>query len=258
MSSLPPSGPPTGPLSPTPPPRPDPGPPPGQGGGPRWRSKRFLVWLVVGVVIVVAAAVVLVPMLGGKDEKPSRTPEEAKQLAAAVAARSADWGAGFTDGDESYDTGELVPQQDCKVVLKADRPGTVVSFNRTALKGDAMGGYSEVWVFEDEDKAKTFVDDFEDGIHRCPAQTYGEARYGSIREGATGQLTGFEEVVAEQGVLLVDDYGTKMNQPYSTITGWSGEVVLLTYLLGPTGKEKDVHAIALSTLQKMQKRLAEQ
>ncbi|MEE1755212.1 hypothetical protein [Streptomyces sp. SP18CS02] len=207
-------------------------------------------------MIVVAGVALGLALLLPRGEEPARTPEEAKRLVARVAAGPEEWGAGFAAGDESYELGEEALREDCQIISRADRPGTLVSYRRLVSKAQpVMEGHSEVRVFKDAATARAFVADAEDAVHRCATQRSGAERYGNIREGVTEQLTGFDEVVAEIGASLIDTYGKKTDERYTRVTGLMGDTVLAVQMFGPADMATDNNALTTATIQRMQKRL---
>ncbi|MER5219019.1 hypothetical protein [Streptomyces flaveus] len=272
MSSQPP-GPPVGPL---PPPPPGPGPPPGAGPGPsRWRSRKFLALIITGVVVLAGLVVLLVVLLPGDDgggtagDSPSPTSPsptspsplssaEAHELAGRVALTPEDWGSGFSAPSEGYEyspVGELTVLENCQLVDKSDRPGTLASLNRSVVTSDAeVGGYSEVRVYADTATAETYMADVNEAIHRCASQRYDGSRFDGIREAAPPPLTGFDELVAEEGRQTMSD-GTKVDLHFTVLTGRTGEIVLEAHAYGSKEALPETRKRAGDALALMQKRL---
>ncbi|MEU2495549.1 hypothetical protein [Streptomyces sp. NPDC007883] len=199
-------------------------------------------------------------LLRDGDAPQSRSETEARKLAAHLAPAAEHWGTDFVGVGEADDSGEASFGEDCVAIPKSDRAGTLASVIRWAerKKPPALGTQSEARVYENAATAEAYIEDIEDGIHRCPTQQIDKARFEDIRETAALKLSGFDELVAEQGRWVLGEEGEKLNRVYVALTGRKNEIVLSTLVDGPPGTEEELHQIAAKTLQGMQTRLAEQ
>ncbi|MEU3301985.1 hypothetical protein ABZ729_19435 [Streptomyces sp. NPDC006678] len=271
MSSQPPTGPPSGPV-----PRPSgpaPGPPPPGPGPSGGRSRRTLALIVGGAAAVLALVVVLVLSLGGDGDdggggSGSPTPVDTKAAEAdahAVATRVAlappDWGAGFTQHDpyEVDPAPESLVREDCEFASRPSRAGTLSSLQRNVYQtSSGIAGTSEVKVFVDEATAKRYLADARDNIHRCPEQHRAKERWNGVREATPPQVTGFDELVSEEGHQVVTANGGKVDDLYVIATGRDGKSVLSAYVVGSSKLDPQIHKYASDSLQKMQQRLVQQ
>ncbi|MFD7232123.1 hypothetical protein [Streptomyces sp. NPDC059881] len=201
----------------------------------------------------------LVMLSGGGGPPRTLSREEAREEARRLAPRDEDWGLGFVVAGEAYDQGEYTVRKDCVIVLNADRPGTLASLDRWAERKEAaMQTYSYVRVFGDAATAEGYIDDIEDGIHRCPALQLDKVRYEDSREWATtGSVPSFDEMVSEEGRIVTDEEGRKVNEVYADLTGQTGRIVMHTFVTGPAGTEAELRQIAVRALQRMHQRLPE-
>lgn len=178
---------------------------------------------------------------------------------ARTAATAEDWGTGFVENGDPGDEGELVLRRDCEVIIKDDRPGTLaVLIRNVARKEPATEGYSESRVYNNVTTAKKYLADIQEGIHRCPAQHEGQARYEGIREAANPPVSGFDTVVSEVGRKTVGIDGEKLNQAYLAMTGRKKEAVLQVTVFGPAEAEAELSRLAAHALQRMEQRLPAQ
>lgn len=254
MSSQPPGGPPSGPLSFPPPPGAAPGPPDAGKPGPRWRSRRFLALAVAGVAVVTGLVVTLVLTLGGG---PSRSPAEARELVTNVAATATDWGPGFDDLGDRYDTGELLAQKDCELTARGNRPGTLVGLQRVAKSDEGtLFAMSDARAFKNAATAEAYMKDIEDTLHRCPVQRTPKARYEDVREGAAPHVSGLDHVISEEGRATLED-GQNTNYSYVALTGRKGEVVLYAAVEGPPESKAELPRLAAEALERMNERLSD-
>ncbi|MCA6090700.1 hypothetical protein LE181_00695 [Streptomyces sp. SCA3-4] len=206
--------------------------------------------------------IVVVMMLGqGESGGPAKDPAEAQKLASDVAATPEDWGPGFTNTGEQVIGQEEQIAQDCSVVTKANRAGTIVALQRDAEnKASSFSVRSEVRVFEKKSAAESLVKESEDGNHRCPNQrsSDGQTRWEQIREGSTDGLTGFDDVFAEEGIVVTaDDSGSETKMRYVLTMGNVDDVTLNAQAWAPGNTEADARNLTKKAMQAMQKRLAE-
>ncbi|MFE0095917.1 hypothetical protein [Streptomyces sp. NPDC059015] len=271
MSSQPPTGPPSGPV-----PRPSgpaPGPPPPSGGGThRGGPRRKWALIAGGAATATALVVVLVVSLGGDGDgggsavSPTPTDTKAAEAAAhAVATRVAlappDWGSGFTQ-HKPYEVDpapESLVRENCEFASRPSRIGTLASLQRHVTEASSgIAGTSEVKVFIDEATAKQYLADARDNIHRCPDQFRGKERWNSVREASPPQLSGFDELVSEEGRQVVSAGGAKVNDRYVIATGRDGRNILSAYVVGKADLEAQIRRYAADSLLKMQQRLEQQ
>ncbi|MGW1029694.1 sensor domain-containing protein [Streptomyces sp. NPDC002577] len=265
MSSQPPSGPPRGPLPPRPgPPGPEKGPEPGgaPAGGP---PRRLLTLVVGGAVVVLGLVVLLITLLrgggeGGGPPKASASPTStdtaaARELAKRAALTPGDWGPGF-EKDDPYEidpADEFALKADCEAYARTPRTGTLASVNRAARTSSRhLAVESAVWVFADQPTAEKFIADTRTDLHRCPTQTSGKGRWTGIHEGNPPQLTGFDDVVSEEGTVASHTDGTKAHDPYIILTGRAGETVLIAKVYATPDSATEIRKQAANGLQLME------
>ncbi|MBL1082259.1 serine/threonine protein kinase [Streptomyces actinomycinicus] len=260
-----------------PPPGPAPGPPPASASpGPRpesssWRSRRKLLPVIIAAAVVLALALGLVVLRGGTRNPSGGTTSpsprdsaaataEAHRIASAVALSPEDWGPDFVRNDpyEEDPASEGAIRGNCELSQKPPRAGTLSAISRT-VKDDQNGfsGISEVVVYADEDTARKSISDDRDTIHQCTIQHSGKIRWDDVHEAIAPKLSGFDEVVAEEGTLATYEDGSKANLPYTELTGRIGRTTLSAYLVGSTKKE-EVRKKSTDSLLLMRRRLSEQ
>ncbi|MGW1885212.1 hypothetical protein [Streptomyces sp. NPDC001970] len=101
---------------------------------------------IASVVVVTGLVLGLLLSNGGT---PSRSPAEAHQLVTGAAATAADWGPGFADLGDKYDTGELLARKDCELTERGSRPGTLVALQRAAQRDvDTLLAISDARAFK--------------------------------------------------------------------------------------------------------------
>lgn len=211
----------------------------------------------MGATALVVVIVAVMMFSRGESGGPARDPAEAQKLASDVAAKPEDWGSGFTLTGEPPTGQELQVSQDCTVVPKHNRAGTLADFERDVEnKNSSFGGASEVRVFDKKSTAKSFLKESEDGNHRCPTQRQEGTRFEQIREGSTDGLTGFDDVFVEEGTVVESDSsGAETRLAYVTVMGNVGDVTLMTLANVPVGKEADARNLTKKAMQAMQKHL---
>ncbi|MFE0272023.1 hypothetical protein ACFWZY_07820 [Streptomyces sp. NPDC058992] len=152
----------------------------------------------------------------------------------------------------------LLPK-DCHATSQDARPGTLAAVYRDAKQAKpAITVASEVRAYENAAAAETYLDDTEDGLHRCPTQQWDKEHYEGLREGPVPELSGFDEMVPEVGRRAVDETGRKVDQTYVGLMGRKGEIIMGVSLIGPSGTEAQLQRLAADALQRMHERLAEQ
>ncbi|MET8128922.1 hypothetical protein ABZV67_31495 [Streptomyces sp. NPDC005065] len=277
MTSQPPTGPPSGPLSPPPPPGPGPRPGPGPGPGPGdgsgrgpsgRRSRRNLVLIAVGAAVVVALGLVVLlrAIGGGNPAGGSSTPAgtgatttpQAHRVVRTAALTPADWGPGFVKSTpyEQDPLAETVVQENCTLVAKPSRTGTLAAVGRRSRKAAPYeNGLSQIRVYADTATAKKFLTDGKNAVGRCPNQQDGKARWKDIRETAPPDLPGFDDLVSEQGTLVTYNDGSAADIRYVLLTGRTGATVMTSYLSGPPEVEQQIHQGAEEALALMRSRL---
>ncbi|MGW7369081.1 hypothetical protein ACWGI8_38080 [Streptomyces sp. NPDC054841] len=275
------SGPPPGPLSPRPPPdRFGPGPRPEPSW---WRSRRSLVPLIVGVAVVLVLGLGLVLLLRGGGRGPSHgvaspsphdtasaspsprdtaaAAAEAHRIASAVALSPQDWGPGFvrsTPYEEDPALEEAV-RPNCELYQKPLRAGTLAAVSRAAQ--DDLQGFttsSLVAVYVDDATARQSLADDRNTIHRCTTQRMGKSRWDDVHEAIAPPLSGFDEVISEEGRLATYDDGSTANLPYIVLTGRTGKTAVSVYVGGPPERLAETRKKATDALLLMRSRLSEQ
>lgn len=223
-----------------------------------------------------ALGIGLVALLGGADDDSPTTASptspaassppadssssraRAHALAERVAMAPEDWGPGYTKGDpyERDPAGEYEVGQDCKGFEQAARSGTLASVSRTVNStGSNLPSTTEVRVFADAETARAFVESSEDTTRRCPTQQSGELRWSSVRQAAAPDVTGLDQVMAEEGTQTADAAGTRTDYPYVLYTGRTGDTVVSVLAYETRADVAALGPQARDVLQKLQQRV---
>lgn len=222
------------------------------------------------MLIIAGAAVVLVLLLvvvlkggssgGGSSPSSGDTAaaaEQAHKTASQIVLSTQDWGPGFIPANpyEADPATESAIRDDCEVYEKAARAGTLAAIQRTSSnQQDGLDVFSQVGVYAADGTAKGFVADVRDVLHRCPNQHAGKARWDNVHEAVAPQLSGFDEIVSDEGRLATYDDGTAADEPYVLLTGRSGKVVLTAFVGGPRDKQAVARKKATDALTLMRSR----
>ncbi|MCX4513276.1 hypothetical protein OHA27_23750 [Streptomyces sp. NBC_01619] len=213
-----------------------------------------MAWILAGVVPLAALLLWWLLPVNGDSE------QQAAASVARVSATAKDWGAGFIeDDDPPSDAGEVRVREDCSHYLKADRPGTLAVLVRfVARKEPAREAFSEVRLYDNVATAEKYMDDWEEAVHRCPTQTDGKERFEDIREAYSPQLSGFDEVLLEEGRRIAGDDGEKLDEVFVGMVGRRGEFIVQASVFGPAGHATELRTLVVGAMQRMQRRVAEQ
>ncbi|MFE0515679.1 hypothetical protein [Streptomyces sp. NPDC058964] len=193
--------------------------------------------MAVALLVVGGVAVLLVVTSHrNKDgKKPAvSTAAEARGIARRVALTPPDWGSGFTKGDpyESEDTTEGVTDQNCDYATQPIADAlSAVRRNVGRTDGTALAS-SQVVVYRGAEPARADAARLRSEARRCPKvkEAEGNARWEGIHEVALTELKGFDDVVAEEGRLVVDGQGRKSDNYYTNLTGRKGQFVMQAYV----------------------------
>ncbi|MFF8608208.1 hypothetical protein ACF06X_19965 [Streptomyces sp. NPDC015346] len=174
-----------------------------------------------------AAATASPAVSGPANDEPART--EARALAAAVAMDAPDWGSGYKRSDpyEIDPAPEWDVRSTCELYDQSSRAGTLAAIRRWVTHPTTgLSGFTEVRVFRDAATAESYVNDVESGTRRCPEQRSGKVRFAGVRQATAPSVTGFDEIVAEDGRQVADSEGARTDYPYVVYTGRSGAITL--------------------------------
>ncbi|MBM4821173.1 MULTISPECIES: hypothetical protein [Streptomyces] len=263
----PPPGPPRGPLSGMPPGRPPaqpPGRPPAQppaeppppGRRPWWRRGSVLVGVAAVVAVAAAAAVAVVVLRGRGDDGLAGvdTPAEARKLAARVALKPSDWGAGFRPGSP-YEADGVVPQvadDDCGIAAGPD-DDVLAALLRDSQReysgtGETVFARSVVFVLKSARSAEANIARRQSDTQRCRTLYSGKQRWQDVHEVKMATPEGFDEMTVEEGRLAVDATGRSVDEPYTQATGRKGQLVLRTSVIGSPQQNRSAAVAALSRM----------
>ncbi|MFC8508941.1 hypothetical protein ACFU3J_11765 [Streptomyces sp. NPDC057411] len=248
-------------------------------------GRRRLLLLVAGGVLAAASlTVALVALLKGGDEKgpsdtarptgtstassePSSAPADstaararAHTLALRVVLAPEDWAPDHKRSDpyQQDPASEYEVSQDCKGFVQANRSGTLAAVSRSVTYPEAnltLTGTSDVRVFADVRTAEVYMADAQETTRRCPVQQSGKSRWSGVRQAGEPAVTGFDEVMAEEGTQSADADGKATDYPYVVYTGRSGDTVLSVFALESRARAKLLAPRATAALQKLQQRL---
>lgn len=214
----------------------------------------------------VALALVLVVVLKGGSSGGGSSPssgdtaaaaEEAHKTASKMVLSAQDWGPGFTP-DNPYEADpftETTIRDDCEDYEKPVRAGTLAAIQRSTInQQEGLNALSRVGVYAADGTAKGVVADVRDVLHRCPNQHTGKARWDNVHEAVAPQLSGFDEIVSDEGRLATYDDGTAADEPYVLLTGRSGKIVMTAFVGGPRNKQAVARKKAADALTLMRSR----
>ncbi|MEU9699666.1 hypothetical protein [Streptomyces sp. NPDC047981] len=229
-----------------------------------------------GVLVALGLAVALVAVLQGGDDGGGGSADasspaasvtatglsagqaEAHAVATRVAMAPQDWGAGYAKSEdyEADPADESHVTSGCEWVTRASRAGTLASVYRGVYyESSGNSSSTEVRVFTDAATAESYMRDVEANTHRCPSQHSGKSRWTGIREATAPSVTGFDEVVAEEGTQSADSEGKKTDFRYVYFTGRVGNTVLITIALDEPANAAALNKRGKDTLQELQQRL---
>ncbi|UXY26043.1 hypothetical protein [Streptomyces sp. HUAS TT20] len=236
MSAQPPSGPPPGPLHGVPEPGPPPPPPPPPAAGRSWW--RGAPARVVAVLAVVVGIVVVFVMESGGGKGGTKqdigTVASAREVTRRVALTPADWGSGFTRSDhyENEEKSEGVTDPDCNYVTQPIGNALAVLQRGVQKKDNTVFANSTVVVFRNASSAQADVARLRSDVQRCPTEkeAASKARWEGVHEVDVPGLTGFDEVVGEEGHLVADENGRPADAYYTYLTGRKGRYMVRTYV----------------------------
>ncbi|MFJ3309860.1 hypothetical protein ACIPSA_44050 [Streptomyces sp. NPDC086549] len=168
------------------------------------------------------------------------SPAAAREIARRVALAPADWGMGVTKGDpyESEDMTEGVTDQNCDYASRSIA-NALAAMRRNVRKPDGtVLASSQIVVYRKPEFARADLSRLRSEVRRCPMvkEAEGLARWDGVHEVRIPELKGFDEVVGEEGRLVVDGDGRKADNYYTNLTGRKGQFVMQTYVTR-NGKE---------------------
>ncbi|MFI0215509.1 hypothetical protein [Streptomyces lydicus] len=246
----PPSGPPTGPLYG----EPAPGPPPHR--RPWWRTPPAFIGAAAAVVALAVGLIFAFRGGSGPTNVPAKVPTpnssaEARDVAARVTLTPGDWGPDFAQ-DSPYEDDALtedVADQNCNFVAQP-MVDALAGLRRSVKKSDStVFAFSYLFAYKRADFAHHDADHFRADLQRCQTQYQDKAKFEDVHEVKIPELTGFDEVVAEEGRLAVDDQGNKANTYYSYIIGRKGNFLMGSDVTrSETGQNRDDAVKALKLM----------
>lgn len=200
----------------------------------------------------------------GAPSNPSADSAAARARAHALALRVAltpeDWAPGYKRSDpyEQDPASEYEVSEECEGFTRANRSGTLAAVSRSVTDPKAaitLVGITDVRIFADVRTAEVYMADAQATTRRCPVQRSDKTRWSGVRQAAEPAVTGFDEVMAEEGTQTADAEGKKTDYPYVAYIGRSGDTVVSVLAYESRDRVKSLAPRATAAFQKLQRRL---
>ncbi|MFD8547002.1 hypothetical protein [Streptomyces sp. NPDC059649] len=212
---------------------------------------------VVGIGVALAFTLRAGKGPGANSGEPSSLPSVESTVAAnavvkRVTLKPADWGSGYVAQDPYEDStlSQNSTDQNCNAAAQPIN-NAFASLARWSRTSDStVLTYSQTTVYKAAGSAEYSLAKERDALQRCPTVTSGKMRLENVHEVDVPGLSGFDDVVAEEGHQTSDTNGKEADIYYTYLTGRKGDYVMNAEV-DRTGTQEQNRSEASSALSRM-------